>query len=231
MKLEGVRAILDTSTLPDFGKAACEDDGVIVAWHVTDEPQKIVAMLRKRTNFLKAYGSKGQTSELGPGFYVSCIPDFWASRSTKKWAFLKTLGEIQKAKILQALKDEVALQAARARLSKTEVGFAERLFKQSEAENDLDTLVMLASQPYGIAWHRDSWLSAVGVRNEPPSAVKVIVRGSFAELGASRPSASTLRAVRKQGLDGVFTKGSMSSNAEMCVFHGRSLRFVAIESV
>jgi hypothetical protein len=227
--MEEVRRIVSTADFPDFGRAACEDDGEVVAWHLTDDPRKITEQIRKKANFVKSYGS--QRSELGPGLYVSCVPEFWSNRSTKKWAFIRTVGSETKKKIVSSLLAEVTALASRGRLSKTEIGYAERLVLQAEKEDDLDPLVQLAGQPFGIKWWSPSWLAEFGIKVEPPKAVKVAVRGNFAELKTNYPSPETLRRLRKSGIDGAFTKFGMSTNAEMVVFSGRSMKVLGVETI
>lgn len=224
-----IKKVLDAASLPDFGRAACDDGERVIAWHVTDNPSKIASLIRSRANFVKAYGNV--RSELGPGLYVSCIPEFWAARSTKKWSFIGKLTVEEKASVAGALMAGVESAYLRGRLTESEKNFAFRILNNPPNSLDLESAVMLAGQPYGIRWWEDSWLKEIGLTNEPPKAVKVAIHGRFAELTASYPDPEVLRQARKMRLQGVFTRAGMSTNAEMCVFSGKSLEFLGVERV
>lgn len=226
--LEGVRKIIDVEQLADFGRAACEEDGKIVAWHVTDDAPKVMAMLKKKANFLKAYG--GHRSELGPGFYVSCVPEFWVGRSTKKWAFVAALSPEQRTSILEALSSEIVSRRQRGRITDSEARTALRWAEGAAQAGSLEGVIQLAGQPFSIPWFREDWLRPFGIRAYVPEAVKVQLLGRYAELAASYVAPEILRRLRRL-VDGVFTRASMATNAELCVFHGSSMRLLGVESL
>jgi hypothetical protein len=54
--------------------------------------------------------------------------------------------------------------------------------------------------------------------------LEVRLVGRFGELARSRPPAALLRLLRRAGLAGVFTRSGFSTNPELVVWSGRSVR-------
>jgi len=65
-----------------YGLAVPQVDGTLKAWHVTDEPEKVIKLLKTKGDF---YAREG---DLCGGLYVSAVPHFWEGRSERKWDFL-----------------------------------------------------------------------------------------------------------------------------------------------
>lgn len=240
LDIPGVEAVVDTANIRSsddayaFGNAASYEDGVgLVAWHVTDDPTGILKKIERKADFKKAYGDK--RSELGPGLYVSAVPHIWTGRARNKWSFLAALTDDEKAAILALLHKDLARLFKRAYLSDHEHKYALRLLDDAETENNLESARSLAGQPYNIKWSDPEWLAeaseSAAMKATPPQAVKVALRGRFAQLARSYPAPDVLRALRRAGFAGAFTRGGMGSNAELVVFHGSSLTPLAVETV
>lgn len=230
-QLDEVKRLVDVSnaTGHDFGNAATVEGGKVVAWHVTDDPS--VARKLGKTNFVKSYGQRGKYAELGPGFYVSAVPHLWIGRSRSKWAFLEKLTPQQTKALAKLLREEIERQYGMRRITEREHETALRdLGYVEQGTMGSSVLVSFANQPYVIPFWRPEWLDKIGVASAEPQAIKVQLFGTYAELGG-RPSATTHRVLRAAGIAGIFTRAGFSLNAELAVFHGRSLKVLGVEDV
>jgi hypothetical protein len=224
-----VRRVLDTRTMEDgyeIGGIGIVYNGALETFHVTDKPQSILRAVKRRTNVVAAYGPKGAHAELGPGLYLSGVPQFWMGRASGKWSFLDTLSASKTGQLVDALAERVDEDRANGRLTRNEVSRADRTLDGVRSGSyGASALLELAGQPYGIAFWRPSFLQPLGIEpGAPPSIVEVNVVGRFAELNRSMPSAKLLRAMRKSGLQGAFTRMSMGSNAELVLWDSRAVR-------
>lgn len=233
-----VKSVVDTANDPkqyDLGKAAYVDEGKVFAWHVTDKPDDVVKAIKKRTNFVQSYGAKGEGAELGPGLYVSAAPGLWVGRQTGKWDFLKTISPEDLKTLAAALQKDVARWSGR--YSASEVAMGQRTLNDVLAGQNTPELLasVFASQPFGIQFWKADWLEDADlehlVSNSKPQAVKVEIRGKYAALTSSHPSAGLLRGLRRAGLSGVFTKGGMAGQPELVVWSGKDIRVVDVEDV
>jgi hypothetical protein len=223
-----VRRIVDTRVAGeiDFGRAAYHEDGVAVAWHVTDDPESALQLLRSGRSLVE--GSYVR-QELGPGFYVSGIPDVWAGRSRKKWRFLARLTENERYRLLSFLLAEVTRQRERRYISQTEFGYGARLIQQA-AHGDMLNLVELGGQPFNIAFWKEDALRGLGIEPEPPPAmIKVAIRGPIAELNR-HPIEEELDALHRVAV-GAFVRNSMGTIAQMVVWNPAAISVIGIEDL
>lgn len=223
--------VLDTTLLPDgenIASIGTAYDGALTTYHVTDAPEKAIRLLRKRTNVVAAYGAKGAHAELGPGFYVSGIPEFWIARATDKWSFLNRVTPAQRDRLAEALEGDVEQLRERGRVSKSEYEYARRILRGvQDGTYDTEILTTLASQPYSLQFWREAWLANVGIKaSPPPRLLEVNIVGRFAELRHSRPSAALLRVLRRAGLQGAYTRASMGANGELVLWDAKAVRRV-----
>ena len=235
--LPDVERIVDTRGAQerDFGNAAAVDEGgEVVAWHVTDEPDSIIALLKREINFVKAHGQGGHGAELGPGLYVSAVPAFWSARSRSKWDFLYGIDEESVEALGQALLRELSVMQQMRYITDWEEARASSLVERAISAGSPNLLTQLAGQPYNISFWTKEWLAekaGLEVEQRPPVAVKVRLSGAYAELKRSRPPFNTLRALRRADIAGVFMPGGFVETPQLAVFHGRFARFLAVEEV
>lgn len=225
-ELPGVRAIVDTRRGEDVRGIGHAEGDVLVTYHVTDRPEAIVRLLRRRPNLLASYERK--RSELGPGFYVSGVPEFWVGRATRKWSFLRELKPGQVFALTGALTKEVEGDR---RLTDNELARALRDIRLVETGvYDPDVLTFLAGPPYTIAFWRPEFLKPIGITpSRPPGVIRVHVRGRFAELSSSYPPAPLLRTLRRAGYQGAFTRSGISTNPELVIWDPRAIVSAEIE--
>lgn len=224
-----VARIYDTRTMEDgyeISGIGIVYNGAMETFHVTDKPQAILRAVKRRTNVVAAYGPKGAHAELGPGLYLSGVPQFWMGRAAGKWSFLDTLPPSKTGRLVDALAERVDEDRANGRLTRNEVSRADRtLDGVRSGAYGASALLELAGQPYGISFWRPSFLGPLGIEpGKSPSIVELNVVGRFAELNRSMPSAKVLRALRRSGLQGAFTRMSMGTNAELVLWDSRAVR-------
>lgn len=231
----GVVAIHDTARGIDdhaIRGAAIPRAGYLQAWHVTSDPSRVMAALRRRAPIQAAYGPAGARSELGAGLYCSAIPGFWAGRATDKWGFLKGLAGEKLSRLVQALAQDLGRKRARGYITANEYERAERIFTGVTAGHyDASALTQVAGQPYNVSFWRRDFLEPLGLT---PSGgvyeVEVRLRGRFAEF-AGPVDLQVLSRLRRAGVAGAFTKSGISTNAELVCWDAAVIEVVGAEPV
>ena len=223
--LPGVRRVVDVRAEDDIRGIGWKDNNEMVTYHVTDRPIELVRFLRRARNLVASYGEKGASAELGPGLYVSGNPDFWVARARGKWSFLKSITRPELDRLTRALRREIERLRQGRRITEGEYENALRDLRYvAEDRYEPDTLIQFAGQPYSVAFWQPAFLEPLGIRpGATPGVVEVRLRGRFAELERSRPSASLLRTLRRARLQGAFTRAGMSSNPELVVWDRRAI--------
>lgn len=209
--------------LPGFVDAG---GGAQIAYHITDGPDRLLRAIARRIDVVAAYGPRGQYAELGPGLYLTHSPNFWTSRSLKKWAFLDALAPEDLRRLLAALREEVAELVGTRYVSASEAEYVERIMDAvASGTYSPSMLTELSAQPYNVEFWRSRFLRKAGLTPAaPPRVLEVTFAGSFARLDAASPSPTTLRSLRRAGLQGVFTDMGFSTNPELVLWDARSVR-------
>jgi len=225
MNFPNVRRVIDTrqwSDIPGIGRI---EDGVLTTWHVSDAPEKVLALLRRRGNLVSSYGEKGKHAGLGPGLYFSGVPEYWLGRLRGKWNFLVGLPRDRLERLLEALSTEVEKQRASCYISATEYDYAGRLLTGVwGAKLEPDVLTALAGQPYNIAFWTEDYLRAQGIRaSAQPRAVEVGIVGQLAELKVAADDHALYRSLRKLGVVGAYTVSNFSTSPELVLWNGRAV--------
>jgi hypothetical protein len=224
-----LRQIVDTSRLragDDIrGIGVVKQPGTLTTYHVTDDPIPVITLLGRKGRLMAAYGEKGQRAELGPGLYASDNPSFWANRSLGKWDFLKRITATELKRLGMRLSDDLAKRLAHGGISRHEYDLGARdLGYVLSGQYDTESLVQLASLPYGIRFWDPEYLASVGIRpGRDPRVLEIRVKGQLAELSRTRPSATLLRALRRGGVSGAFTRSGMGTNPEMVIWDPRAI--------
>ena len=92
-----------------------------------------------------------------------------------------------------------------------------RLLELAEGSGDLSVAIGLAGQPYNIAWWSREFLSRLGVSASPPLAYRVAFEGRYASIAPH--DVESIREARRLRCDGVFTRSSVASNPELCIWN------------
>jgi len=203
-------------------------DGQLVTFHVTDDPDKIRALIKRRAKLMAAYGSAGRSSELGPGLYVSGNPQYWIGRAHGKWDFLKTLSASALERLIAQLRAEIEEQRVRKWLSTSEYEHGVRdLEYVAQGHYEPTILTMFAGQPYNIKFWEPRYLAKLGIApGRKPRVLEVRVVGRFAEVNRSHPDFALLRTLRRGGVAGAFTRASMATNPELVIWDPKSITSV-----
>lgn len=215
-----------------YGLAIPQPGGYLRAWHVTDDPDKVVEMLRNRGDF---YAREG---DLCGGLYVSGVPHFWAGRSNRKWDFLPRLSKEARGTLYQAIYDRLVDEIKSGYITQGEFERAESSMAQAMTGDYWQVLDIVANQPFnvdiiGIAEHL-----GLATAFKPPH-VQVDFIGRYLEFNTKRAieaNEALLRLtygrlegltrtdlcnmLKDYGWDGVYTKSSMGTNPELVIWSG-----------
>jgi len=217
--------LVDTTSWDDIPGIGQIDEGVLTTYHVTDDPGRVLDALRRRVDLIAAYGQKGRWAELGPGLYFSSVPEYWVGRSADKWGFLRTVEGAGLARLLEALEARILDDAALHRLTETETEHALLVIARvRDGSYRPDQLLLVADQPYAIAFWKKSFLEPLGIEASPtPRMVEAKIVGTLAELKGSHPPTDLLRQLRRMGLVGVYTRGGWSTNPELVLWDSKAV--------
>lgn len=228
-----IRRIIDTRAWDDIPGIGRIDDGVLTSYHVTDTPEKVFAFLRRRGNLVAAYGPRGEHAELGPGLYLSGVPEYWVSRSRGKWSFLGKLSLEKGAALCAQLSQDLARLRERGYVSRNEHDHGQDVIAQVLAgKQEPEILTTVAGQPYNISFWKPEYLRPLGIDPAPkPRALKVGIRGVLAELQSTLHDPALFRRLRHLGVDGVYVRSSFASNPELCLWSSRAIVGAAVEEI
>jgi hypothetical protein len=208
----------DETDWHDFGGAAFIEDGFLIGYHVTDDPQGLIDKLRRGFD-VASHGSPWE--DLGKGLYISAVPDYWAGRASKKWAFLDRLTRPQLERLAKALLKSQAFEENYT--TKSEQEHAAGLIELTlSGKYNPSVLIMLADQPYNVSFWKPSFLEPLGIEpGHQPKTVEVKSVGLFARLGKI-PSPDEAAELQKE-FDGVFTPSGFSTSAQTVIFNRKAI--------
>ena len=226
---EQLRRVVVTRLLPKGddipGVGYADGTGALVTYHVTDNPEAVVAIVRRRGRLMAAYGEKGSHSELGPGLYVSGNPAYWMGRARGKWDFLMRLSPTQLAVLITKLREELEELRKNHWVSGGEYERAKRdMTYVLEGHYEPSILTMMAGQPYNVKFWEPKDLAPLGIEpGRKPRVLEVRVDGKFGEVGQSHPDPSLLRTLRRGGVAGAFTRAGISTNPELVIWDPKAI--------
>jgi hypothetical protein len=215
-----------------YSLAVPQADGTLRAWHVTDDPQKVVDLLRDKGDF---YAREG---DLCGGLYVSAVPHFWEGRSNKKWDFLGKLSREARGALYQSIYDRLVDQINSRYITPSEFERAEGVIAQAMTSDYWQVLVVVANQPFNIDIPRMAKELSLATPFEP-HRVPVDFIGRYLEFNTERAVKANealllqrhgsmegltrldlCNMLKSYGWDGVFTKASMGTNPELVIWSG-----------
>jgi hypothetical protein len=231
-------AVIDTAKVsPDdqwkLGSAATAEDGYLVGYHVTDDPNEPINVLQQPKKLTATYKhpGRGRYAELGPGLYISAAPELWACRSQNKFEFLRTLSPDDKEKLYQAMMTNLfeKIQPP-AYLTQGEFEAAQRDLRAWIADpknpNAFHFIIHLAGQPYNIPFWKPEFLRRVGIEGaRPPQMLKVRLQGKFVDLSNNYGHISRWRPYLMQGYDGAFIK----NDPQMVIWRKEAIKGYSVE--
>ena len=214
--------IFDTNTpLPDpenaLGNAATynERKKALVAWHVTSDAKRTMAAIKSGTPLIEM-GHEHQ--ELGPGLYVSAIPQIWMGRAMEKWGFLESLTKDERSVLAAALALMILKQVQSGYIAEYEFERAGRRLDSFADTGNVGSVLDLAGQPYNIAFWEPSFLEPLGIEaSKPPEVIEFTLKGTF--LGFDNmPRRDELEMAASGGFSGVFLRSGLMTVAQLVVW-------------
>ncbi len=229
--------------------AAVPEDGYLAAYHITDDPEGVIRMLRSTSVLTE----QTTVDDMGSGFYVSGVPQYWNVRSREKWDFAKNLSRAQRQALVNVILSDPNYRKGGGYLADFEVDYLNRDLKLFVETGDVNILASTGSQPYNVEITADMARKAGVPVPKAPGMVKVKVQGKFInvadmyfnnEIGnRAREWAGSLEGrkkiaqwfvavtpknivnawMRSMGYSGAFTKSGFSTNPEMVIWDRRAI--------
>lgn len=229
--------------------AAVPEDGYLAAYHVTDDPERVIRMLRSTSVLTE----QTTVDDLGSGFYVSGVPEYWRVRSREKWDFAKNLHRAQRQALVNVILSDPNYRKGGGYLADFEVDYLNRDLKLFVETGDVNVLASTGSQPYNVEITADIARTAGVPVPKKPGMVKIKLQGKFInaeglyfnpEIGnrarnwagspegrkklaqwfiATTPKNIVNAWMRSQGYSGAFTKSGFSTNPEMVIWDRKAI--------
>lgn len=226
--------------------AATPINGYLVAYHLTDNPDEVVR--RIRADNIVAMNPAG---DLGGGFYVSSVPQYWRARSRGKWEFATNLNMQQRQRLVDIILSDPRYRKRGGYLADFEVDHLRRDLNSYVTTGDITYLTIAGSQPYNATVTEEMTRKAGLPAPREPGLVEVRLKGKFidgeklyssqyyneilkranawasanrAELLTEVDVKNTINAwLSSQGYSGLFTKSGFSTNPEMVVWDRKAI--------
>lgn len=229
--------------------AAVPEDGYLAAYHVTDDPEGVMRMLRS----VSVLTEQTTVDDLGSGFYGSGVPEYWRVRSRAKWDFAKNLNRAQRQSLVNVILSDPNYKKGGGYLADFEVDYLNRDLKQFVETGDVNLLAGTGSQPYNVEITKEIARKAGVPIPSAPGMVKVKLQGKFInaeglyfnpEIGnRAREWAGSLEGrkkltqwfvtatpknivnawLRSMGYSGAFTKSGFSTNPEIVIWDRKAI--------
>jgi hypothetical protein len=225
-----IAMIFDTDHPPADPDRALSFSGVyderrraIKAWHVTNDARRIMEMVEAGMPLVEMGGEYKEQRELGPGLYMSAVPQLWMGRATKKWEFLEHLDHQQREVLALALGKVVLEQRQTGYITESEYKMANRDLEVFVEDGNNFGAIQVAGQPYNIAFWRPSFLTPLGIKPGPtPETVEFLVKGIFAVFD-NQPRTSEIKGLLIDEFDGCCLRGGLMTVAQMVVWRNEAI--------
>jgi DNA repair protein RadC len=226
--------------------AAIPMNGYLVAYHLTDTPDETIRRLRADNLVgLNPYG------DMGGGFYVSSVPQYWRARSRGKWEFATKLNMQQRQRLINVILSDPRYRKGGGYLADFEL---ERLYRDLNAyitTGDVTYLAISGGQPYNVTITEEITRKAGIPPPREPGLVEVRLKGKFIDgeklyssgyyndllksanawASVNRPELlkevevkNTINALLgSKGYSGMFTKSGFSTNPEMVIWDRKAI--------
>jgi hypothetical protein len=217
--------LFDTSNPPPDPDRALGYAGVynerrkaIRAWHVTNDAKQTIELIESGIPLLEMGGEHKDLRELGPGLYMSAVPQLWIGRATKKWEFLEHLNPMQRQVLADAIGTIVLGQRQTGYITEGEYEMANKDLGYFAGQGSVGHVLQLAGQPYNIGFWKPDFLKPLGIKPGPePEVVEFLVQGIFAGFD-NQPQTRDIKDAIKGGLSGCFLRGGLVNIAQMVVW-------------
>ncbi|MBD3263787.1 MAG: hypothetical protein GF375_01640, partial [Candidatus Omnitrophica bacterium] len=192
--------------------------------HVTSDPQPVLDVLAKGGDISKGR-KEGLVGDLGSsGLYFSQAPQLWTGRAYGKWEFLKSLPQAKREALADKLMKELRKERDDRYITEWELETALRYIDHYVTHDYAGSIVMLAGQPYNIAFWKEEWLSPLGIeQGKPPVYVEVEAVGRFADLTGLAITPELIERLKKEGYDGAYHRGDMINLPQSVVWNTHAI--------
>ncbi len=205
-----------------WGAAAfCAGPGFAGSYHVADSSDRVLNALKNNVPLVTS-GDVGR--ELGPGLYLSAMPQIWVSRAGGKWAFLKGLSPEAMNRLLDALANHHHFQQKNY-LTSWEIQSAKDLIDRVRRGfyQDPCALIRLVDQPYNIRFWTPGFLRPLGIEpSPPPRKVLVHFAGKFAKFD-NCPYDEILPLHADPELAGAFVPNGFSTMGQLVIWKNAAI--------
>jgi len=193
--------------------------------HVTSDPSPVYDVLRKGSDISKGRAA-GKVGDLGSsGLYFSQVPQLWTGRAYDKWNFLVSLSKKKRAELADKLMKELREERDARYISKFELEAALNYIDSYVEHDSPHAIVMLAGQPYNIAFWKQEWLKPLGIKQtKPPMEIPVEAEGLFADLTNKSVSPELIAELKAQGYDGAYHRGDMINLPQSVVWNTKAIK-------
>ncbi len=227
--------------------AAIPEKGFLFAYHVTDDPRGVMQKLKSNIPLCQL----NPAGDLGCGFYVSGVPEYWRVRSTMKWEFAKNLTRAQRQSLVTVILSDPNYKKGGGYLADFEVDYLNRDLKRFVETGDVNLLAGTGSQPYNVHITKEIARKAGVPEPKEPGFIKIKLQGKFINAAGlysnqeivnrakawaviNRPKllewnkrVSTQNVVNawlcSMGYCGAFTKSGFSTNPEMVIWGRKAI--------
>jgi len=207
--------------------------GALDAIHVTDDVGPVLGVIRTGGDLqeTRPYG------DICGGLYVSSCPDFWASRSRKKWDFMEKLPPESHERMRREIETVVEDQRKTGYITASEHENAVGIVKQWRDTGYWPVVTILAGQPYNINIQEIARKLGIAEPARPLyvpvrffgrylevmeravwKAVAEIARWTFGISDQMLTQQDMCAALRRHGWDGAYTRAGMSTNPELVIW-------------
>ncbi|MDD3813252.1 MAG: JAB domain-containing protein [Desulfocapsaceae bacterium] len=227
--------------------AAIPMNGHLVGYHLTDNPDEVIHNLGSDDLVVTNPGG-----DLGGGFYLSSVPEYWRVRSQKKWDFAKNLTQLQRANLVNIILTDPRYKKGGDYLTDYEVDRLVRDLKMYVDSGDVTYLTITGNQPHNVNITEDLTRKAGVPAPKEPGLVEVTLSGKFVDaaglytnplrdevinrarawglmnkpelMGFTLNTKNVVNAYLESiGYSGMFTRSGMTSNPEMVVWDRKAI--------
>lgn len=226
------RHFMDVAENKAYGVAVPQENGTLRAWHVTDDAEKVVELLRTKGDFYARAG------DLCGGLYVSSVPHYWEGRSQKKWDFLPKMSKENRSKLYDAIHQRLIEQINTGYITRSEFERAEGDIEMAKKQDFWQILDIVANQPFNVNITRMAEDLGLATPFKPPY-IQVDFVGRYLEFNTQRAIEANeallllkhgsleglsrldlCNLLKDYGWDGVYTKAGMGTNPELVIWNG-----------
>lgn len=212
--------------------AVPQPDGTLRGWHVTDDPEKVVKLLKTQGDF---YAREG---DLCGGLYVSAVPHYWEGRSQKKWDFLPKMAKEARARLYDAVHERLREEVSSGYITRSEYKRAFDDIAMAKEKDFWQILDIVANQPFNVDIIGISERLGLAMAFKPPH-IPVDFTGRYLEFNTERAIQANeallllkhgsldglsrldlCNMLKGYGWDGVYTKAGMGTNPELVIWSG-----------